>query len=449
MKVRCVKFAFVSAAFLAALATSCGTAYASPASENAELARQAYTALQQGDAQSAISQFTGAIESRSLEQEVLANALLNRALAFQQTNDHGSAIDDYTAALSLDAMSPSLRATALYNRGLSQQKLGKLPLAIEDFTGSLLLNPKSAYAFYSRANALRESGQLLFALSDYERALRYQHPDQARVYFGSATTYLALERPQDAKRAFNAALAANPNYGEARAQLVLLGDENASAKQLIAEVDPILTGTVSAISGGTVATKPDLPRAVEPPNALLVAAAPTGEIGDVETASTTPLKQKKKKIVERVPEQDGDFTLSETATPKAVEQVVAIEQVPEIPEPTTAAAEVPADEIQTAAIEQPVEEKIDTTPSATSSAWAVQLASAASENAAWSTWEKLQARHKVLQSEKPVVVKADLGAKGIFYRVRLGGFDDQNSAKSACSKLKSKGVKCYISKTES
>ena len=43
----------------------------------------------------------------------------------------------------------------------------------------------------------------------------------------------------------------------------------------------------------------------------------------------------------------------------------------------------------------------------------------------------------------------DLGAKGVFYRVRLVGFDTQDDAGRACSKLKSKGVKCYISKAAS
>ncbi len=40
-----------------------------------------------------------------------------------------------------------------------------------------------------------------------------------------------------------------------------------------------------------------------------------------------------------------------------------------------------------------------------------------------------------------------LGTKGVFYRVRLHGFDDQNGAKSACSKLKSKGISCFVSRT--
>ena len=434
MKVRCVKLAFVSAALLAAIATSCGTAYANSAAENAAKARSAYSALQQGDVDTSITQFTAAIESRELEPEVLANALLNRALAYQQKGRHELAVDDYSSALNLDAMSPALRSTALYNRGLSQLKQTLLPLAIEDFTGSLLLNPKFPQAYFNRGNALRESGQLLFALSDYERALRFKHPNPAIVYFGSATTYLKLKRPQDAKRAFNSALSMNPSFGEARAQLILLGDETAKADGLVAESDPILTGSLSALAGGTLATKAELPKAVEVPEKLALANA--GK------------KTTKKLFTEQIPqaaEQDARLTTASVEQP-ATETIVEVEQVPEIPDAKSKA--VTSKKLAKANDVAASEEIVDEQPaSVISGAWAVQLSSAGSEDAAWATWKKLQARHKVLSSLKPNVVKADLGAKGTFYRIRLGGFEDQTSAKKSCAKLKSSGVNCFISKT--
>ena len=61
----------------------------------------------------------------------------------------------------------------------------------------------------------------------------------------------------------------------------------------------------------------------------------------------------------------------------------------------------------------------------------------------------MKKRHKVLASKEPVVVRADLGTKGIFYRVRLIGFETQGAAGSECSKLKARGVKCFISKASS
>jgi cell division septation protein DedD len=46
-------------------------------------------------------------------------------------------------------------------------------------------------------------------------------------------------------------------------------------------------------------------------------------------------------------------------------------------------------------------------------------------------------------------LRADLGTKGIVYRVRLAGFEDQNAAKKSCTKLKSSGISCYVSKINS
>ncbi|MGC5198853.1 SPOR domain-containing protein, partial [Aphanothece microscopica] len=58
-------------------------------------------------------------------------------------------------------------------------------------------------------------------------------------------------------------------------------------------------------------------------------------------------------------------------------------------------------------------------------------------------------RHKALSGKEPVVVRADLGTKGVFYRVRLVGYDNQGEANRECSRLKSRGVKCFISKAAS
>lgn len=433
MKVRCVKSAFVSAALLAAIAAFSGTAMANFHSSGSDLVREAYATLKQGDARTAIVQFTQAIDSGRLEPELKANALLNRALAYQQAGSHEAAIADYTEALALDVMERPLRATALYNRGLSNYKLKMLQPAIEDYTSSLLLTPRSALAFYSRGNALRDSGQYLFALSDYERALRYDHPDKPRVLLASANTYIALNRPNDARKALNAALEANPDFGEARAQLILLGDQNAKAE--IAEADPILTGSVAAIAGGTLATKQMLPAPVAPPLEL-ASAAPAGKL-----------------FADRVPADESAVILAAASPEKPVaEEIVEIEQVPENPE---AAAEVAVQAEDAAADVQPDAAEADDAQAGTdaaapviSSAWSVQVASAASEEGAWSTWKKMQARYKILKSRTPVVVRADLGAKGIYYRVRFGGFDDQKAAAKACGSLKSNGVNCFVSKSD-
>lgn len=442
MKVRRVSLAFVSAAFLAAFAMNGSSAFAASSSASSKLARSAYQALQAGDVDGAISQYSKAIGAEGLEPEVLANALLNRALAFQQKGQNAEAIADYTSALDLDAMAPTLRATALYNRGLSQQKLGDISKAVEDFTGALLLNPEFAHAYYGRGNALRDSGQLLFALSDYERAQQFKHPEPAKIFYGEAVTYIALRRPQDARKALQAVLDLQPEHAGAIGQLAKL---NSAADNSVAEADDILTGSVAALSGGTVAKKLPLPKAQDVPEDVMPS-----------VAKNTVAK----KYTDRLPSLETANYIS-TSEPIVLEPesqaAIKVEEVPAIPEPVQAetaavnkkpvkvakAKPVVVDEEQIANVEPEVEAATEV---AVASGWMVQLASAASEDAAWSTWKKMQNRNKALKSLKPIVVRADLGTKGVFYRVRLNGFDGQSDAKSACGKLKAKGVSCYVSK---
>jgi tetratricopeptide (TPR) repeat protein len=403
-----------------------GPASAATQNPNVVLTQRAYKTMAAGDTSEAIAQYTKAIESRELEPEVLANALLNRALGYQKLDQQQQAIDDYTAALRLDAMSPQLRATALFNRALSYQKVNRPAMAIEDYTSALFLDSGFAHAYFGRANVLRDSGQYLFALSDYEKALQNKYPDTARLYFNQALAYEALQRPQNMRQALSLALAANPSYGPAQQKLAALnGGTELAAPQLAALGSPSQGGTL-------VARKSKLPEATAPSAELLADNTATATTAPVQTAAAAP-----KKIEDRIPMEEGDVTASVDQPAAAPAKVVAVEPVADDAVSDTAPAPEAAPVAEAAPEAAPI------------TGWVVQIASAASEDAAWSTWKKMQKSHRVLSDKTPVVVKADLGAKGVFYRVRLTGYEGQDAAKSACSALKSGGVKCYVSKANS
>ncbi len=420
MNVPKILLASVCSAFLAASAAVSGAA---AATANSKLVNQAYNALQVGDAEAAVRAYGLAIESRNLEPEVLANALLNRGLAYQRLNEHQFAIDDYTAAMRIDAMSGKLRALALYNRGLSYQRLQQNAQAIEDFTSALFLDSQFSHAYYSRGTLLRDGGQHLFALADFDKALRFNYPDAARVYFAQSLTYEKLRRPADARESLDMAIAANPQYEPAVQRLAALERRATPKPQDAAATDQIVTAAVT----------PAVPKAQAPSESLLAE-------GD-DVAPVTKRKVKKK-IADRVaPEEKTTYVEVASATSDTAEKIVEVETVPE----ETAGTDAPVREVATesqAATQSQGESR-------STAGWSVQIASAATENAAWSTWKKMQARHKALASKEPVVVRADLGTKGVFYRVRLVGYDSQTDANSECAKLKKKGVKCYISKAAS
>jgi hypothetical protein len=85
---------------------------------------------------------------------------------------------------------------------------------------------------------------------------------------------------------------------------------------------------------------------------------------------------------------------------------------------------------------------------AAAAGWTVQISSAREEDLAWSTWKKLKAQHRILEDRKVAVVKADLGQRGIYYRLKLQGFEDKRAAKAMCSRLRSRGVACILSNSE-
>ena len=447
MIVRSVKLAFVSSVLFAALGANPGPTIAATTSA-ASLTQDAYAALASGNTAKSIVLYTQAIESRELGPEALANALFNRALANQNTSANDKAVDDYTAALNLDAMSSDLRARVLYNRGLAQQKLTKNALAIEDFTSALLINSNFAEAYLARGNALRESGQYLFSISDYERALKYHHPQVARVFFGEAQAYESLRRPSEAVHLLKQALEADASFAPASDKLKTLGEV---AESDDTQSDPILTATLSASpTSNTDVVKQVLPKGVEPPAALVaatsapadpsVAAAQDAEVSQPEAPAKALVADAKAAMpaakvvvaeVPKIPAEPQKSALAKTAKFPVIEPAKA--KVADV------ASTEQVDDVQTASTDAAADQLVPT-------GWVVQISSATSEDAAWSSWKAMQKSHKILASQKPVVVKADLGAKGTFFRLRLQGFGDQQSAQSACGKLKSGGVACFVAK---
>lgn len=425
MRVRVYLIASVSAVFLAASAAVAGSS-AATTNANTELATAAYRALRAGDAETAIAFYGRAIESRELAPEVLANALLNRALAYQQLGGHELAVTDYTAAMRIDAMSAKLRAMALYNRGLSFQRLEEMSRASEDFTSALFLDPGLSQAYFSRGNLLRQTGQHLFALTDYEKALQFKYPEPARVYYQEALAYEALGRPANARAALGQALAARSDFKPAREMLARLEGAPATDQITTASI-----ATAASQTGEASAVAPALANGADG-EANLQPAAATGS----RKLFTDRVPIEEERVAAAAPAQEeanAEPEAVETSAADGAEKIVAIEPVPE----------------ESVAGEPVAEEASAVEPAPPISGWIVQVASANSEDAAWSTWKKMQKRHKALAGQSPVVVRADLGAKGTFYRVRLTGYDSQQAAKNACAKLKSGGVSCYISKSSS
>jgi len=390
---------------LAALAAVSGAAAAEPARD--------------------VTSLTEAIESRQLEPEALARALIDRALAYQARERYQEAIDDYSAALRVDAMSARTRAILLYNRGLAHQRVNSQAMAVEDFTNALFLDPTFAEAFLGRANALRLSRQYLFALADYEKALAHDPPAPHLVYFGEGLTFEALQRPEDAKRVYGTALALKPDFAAARDKLAALNGtvEVAVAPRSAAPAEPafrpIVSGNHPIVTGAIegpdlTVSKVEQPRAEAPSEELL-------------SADDLPLPPPAVAATPSKPEITAPPPAAKVVPPAAVAKAI-----PPAAAPAKRVAQAPA----------AVAKVLPATKAL--SGWVVQLSSQRDETTAWSSWKKLQASSgDLLANHEATVVRADLGSKGIYFRLQVP-LESRRDAQDLCGRLKARGASCLV-----
>ena len=116
--------------------------------------------------------------------------------------------------------------------------------------------------------------------------------------------------------------------------------------------------------------------------------------------------------------------------------------------PNAAAPAPQAAPVQTAST-QPVRNAAPASAAATSAngQFAVQISSQRSEDEATAAFRALQAKYpSQLGGRQPLIRRADLGAKGIYYRALVGPFANGSDAVELCQSLKTAGGSCIIQK---
>ena len=84
-------------------------------------------------------------------------------------------------------------------------------------------------------------------------------------------------------------------------------------------------------------------------------------------------------------------------------------------------------------------------PAATTGGYVVQVSSQRNEADARASFKALQAKFpSSLASRSPLIKRADLGAKGVYYRAMVGPFASSDEASQFCGGLKSAGGQCVV-----
>lgn len=167
------------------------------------------------------------------------------------------------------------------------------------------------------------------------------------------------------------------------------------------------------------------------------------EVADVNTNATNL-----DEIVDEVAENKNDLPQPKEvkAESKAVENSTA-SNVPAKPADLLAGVSAQAPTANTAKADAPAKvEALESVNTANAGGWQIQLIASKNKTAVEKTWTDLSAKYADLKNMPHEIQASDLGAQGMFYRLRAGSFASKAEAAQACSNLKAKGLHDCIAK---
>ena len=270
-------------------------------------------------------------------------------------------------------------------------------------------------------------------MSDYEKARRYGYPEAHLALYGQAVTNALLGRWQNAEKMLREALAAKPDFPAARKKLDELTQGPTAGSfydRMVERVDGIVAASLPPIAADRVVRS--APREPEPPPRQLLEAA-----GQVAFATVALPGHRSVSLAQLPSAMAPAFVISERQFFRKDQERIAAGEEPE--GPTIEPVSAPPVELAAAAPPPP--------PPPVVSGWLVQVNSQRNETAAWSAWNTIRARHgELLSARSAVVQKADLGAEGVVFRLRVKNLASRADAVSLCGKLRKRGQDCFVTR---
>jgi hypothetical protein len=201
----------------------------------------------------------------------------------------------------------------------------------------------------------------------------------------------------------------------------VVGSEPKKVRTIAIHPDqPVADAAPSSMSAATAPAKPaPAPRAAAPPRP-----APDTAADAEESASAAPTRPAPQPRQAAPASGNAPLSLNPNAAPSRA-----------------APAQAPAAPARTASVAPQA-----SAPASTGGAGSyVQVSSQRSEGEAQAAFRSLQAKFpNQLGGRQPSIHKADLGAKGTYYRAMVGPFANANEASQLCSSLKAAGGQCLV-----
>jgi cell division septation protein DedD len=144
------------------------------------------------------------------------------------------------------------------------------------------------------------------------------------------------------------------------------------------------------------------------------------------------------------PEAAAEAPAAAEAAPQAAASAAAAPQAAEAaPQQVAALPAPPPPEAKPKPAPKPVAQQTAAAAPAAAAAtkYVVQVGSKKNQTDALASFADMQQKYpSLLANYRPIVQKADLGAKGTWYRLRIGPIADKTAANKLCGQLKSQGL---------
>ena len=156
-----------------------------------------------------------------------AIAFYERGNVHLDSGDYKAAIDDYDHAVTLNVQN----ARAFNNRGLAHEALGQRNEALSDYSSAITLDSQYTHAYQNRLHLEEKVGDLRNVAADYAQLAQIDPANRADHLYGQGSALLELRDNAGAHRAFDAAIAANPQQVDVLYERALLNyaDDNLTA----------------------------------------------------------------------------------------------------------------------------------------------------------------------------------------------------------------------------
>lgn len=186
---------------------------------------------------------------------------------------------------------------------------------------------------------------------------------------------------------------------------------------------------------------PPLPPRVETPDAALAPPAATPDAGGA-TAALPPAPSGEEPLPLPKPKPG---TRGASAPTTAVSSPAASTPTTSAALTTSVSAPSPAPVAPAPPPASPPSAASAPKPPSAGGGYRLQIAALPTEARATAEWGRISARHgDVLRGLKPEISRADLGERGVVYRLRVGPVASEQSARALCQSLSGRGIGCLV-----